>query len=141
MEIALNVLDISANSGNEPQNIEGSIDKQNASFLIRNLQARPMNTQSTNQSSKPKEDKAMVENSNDAITRGGVDLNPNKLNLEINKAGQGIQFNMDPAMIEKLQYTTGITPVIIDIRPMTETLRMFLGAKNEHVAAEQLSMR
>jgi Tfp pilus assembly protein PilF len=71
---------------------------------------------------------------------GGIDLTADKLPRTVQRFGDAVQFNFDSAMIDKLQNATGMTPVIIDIQPMTGTLRMFLG-DSEQVAAEQLSMR
>jgi uridine kinase len=72
---------------------------------------------------------------------GGIDLTSDKMNLQMRNSASGIQFNFDPVMLRKLQNASGFTPVIIDIRPMTTSVQMFLGVKSEHVEAEKLSMR
>ena len=58
---------------------------------------------------------------------GGIDLTADKTPLEVRNSGEGIKFNIDPAMLEQLQNAPGFVPVIINIRPMTD-LRQFLGA-------------
>jgi hypothetical protein len=61
-------------------------------------------------------------------TRGGIDFTANKTPLEIQNSGKGIDFKMDPAMLEQLRNAPGFTPVIIDIQPLID-LRGFLGLK------------
>ena len=63
------------------------------------------------------------------------------MGLKVQGEGQGVQFKFDPAMIQQLQHSSGLTPVIIDIRPMAVTVPMFLGANDEHIVTEKLSMR
>ncbi len=70
-------------------------------------------------------DAAMRSVKTDQRTPGGIDLNSDKA-LTVQNNGQGIKFHIDPAMLEQLQNAPGFTPVIINIRPMTD-LRMFLG--------------
>ena len=60
---------------------------------------------------------------------GGIDFNSDKMNLQLQNAGQEIKFHMDPAMLQHLQNAPGFTPVIINIQPMTD-LPLFLGLKN-----------
>ncbi|MBF0595577.1 MAG: trypsin-like peptidase domain-containing protein, partial [Candidatus Omnitrophica bacterium] len=62
---------------------------------------------------------------------GGIDLTRKKIGLEVQNEGQGVEFKIDPTMIEQLQNASGLTPVIIDIRPMTTTVPMFLGLSEE----------
>ena len=65
-------------------------------------------------------------NKNDPKTdTGGIDLSPDKMDLQVQSDGQGVQFNSDPAMIRRLQNAFGFVPVIVDIQPMT--LPVFLG--------------
>jgi len=66
-----------------------------------------------------KKDLAMVRN-------GGIDFDPNKMDLNIQNSSNGIKFNVDPAMLQRIQNASGFTPVIVNIRPMTD-LRIFLG--------------
>ena len=73
--------------------------------------------------------------------KGGIDFNPARMDLNVMNGGRGIQYNLDPAMIQRLQNSTGFSPVIIDIQPMTATVPMFLGVNDGHPATEQLSMR
>ena len=69
---------------------------------------------------KPETDKAM------AIRKGGIDLTPANMNLQIQNEGGEIKFHLDPAMLQQLQNAPGFVPVIISVQPMT-SLRKFLG--------------
>ena len=60
---------------------------------------------------------------------GGIDLDPAQMNMQVKDAGSGFEFNIDSAMLNRLQNAPGLTPVIIDIHPMTTPLSMFLGLK------------
>jgi hypothetical protein len=60
------------------------------------------------------------------LSRGGIDFNPDKINLQVQNAGLEIKFHLDPAMIEQLRNSPGFTPVIINIQPITD-LKMYLG--------------
>ena len=60
---------------------------------------------------------------------GGIDLTRDKMPVKVTGAGPGVQFNFDPAMIARLQAAGGITPVILDIQPMTTSVAEFLGKK------------
>ncbi|MBF0478323.1 MAG: hypothetical protein HQL26_02470 [Candidatus Omnitrophica bacterium] len=71
---------------------------------------------------------------------GGIDLTRDKMGLQVRGTGDGVQFKFDAAMIQKLQNASGLTPVIIDIRPMTTTVPVFLGL-SEEIPAAKLSMR
>ena len=62
---------------------------------------------------------------------GGIDLTRDRLKVEIQGHGNGIQFNFDPAMIQQLQNATGLTPVIIDMHPMLTTVPVFFGVKQD----------
>ena len=65
------------------------------------------------------------------VKKGGIDLTRDKMGLDVRSGGEGIQFQFDPAMIQQLQNASGLTPVVIDIQPMTTTLPMFLGLKDD----------
>ena len=64
-----------------------------------------------------------------AAEKGGVDFTANKTPLEIQNAGEGIKFNIDPAMLKQLQDAPGFMPVIISIQPL-KSLPEFLGLTN-----------
>ena len=64
----------------------------------------------------------------DEELKGGIDLTRDKMSVQVKGAG-GVQFNFDPAMIQQLQNSAGLTPVIIDIRPMTTSVPVFLGLR------------
>jgi CheY-like chemotaxis protein len=57
---------------------------------------------------------------------GGIDLTAAKMNLQMQNAGEGIKFHLDPAMLQQFQNAPGFVPVIINIQPMRD-LRAFLG--------------
>jgi ADP-heptose:LPS heptosyltransferase len=61
-------------------------------------------------------------------TKGGIDFNTDKINLDVQNSGETIRYNIDPAMVQQLQNATGFMPVIIDIHP-TGSLLQFLGMK------------
>lgn len=62
----------------------------------------------------------------DFAMKGGIDFNPNKMNLELQNKGGAINFNFDPAMIQQLQNMPGFAPVVIDMHPIG-SVQMFLG--------------
>ncbi len=68
-----------------------------------------------------------IESDSQKKAPGGIDLNADKMNLQTQNAGEDIRFDIDPAMLQKLQDAPGFTPNIISITPMTD-LRGFLGA-------------
>ncbi len=72
---------------------------------------------------------------------GGIDLTRDKMKIQVRGAESDGQFKFDQAMIQQLQNASGLTPVIIDIQPMTTTVPMFLGLKDNAPTAGQLSMR
>ncbi len=84
----------------------------------------------------PVEDYAMV--TQNPSSKGGIDLTRDKVDLRIQGSGQGVQFNFEPAVLQQLQNASGLTPVIIDIYPMTTTVPMFLGLRDD--AKEMASM-
>ncbi len=63
--------------------------------------------------------------------KGGIDLTRDKIGLQVQNQGHGVQFKFDPVRIQQLQISSGLTPVIIDIRPMSMTVPVFLGLKDE----------
>ena len=67
-----------------------------------------------------RQDDAMKENT------GGIDFNPDKLHVNTQSTGKGIMFNIDPAMLQRIENAPGITPVIINILPL-DSLQWFLG--------------
>ncbi|MEI8012735.1 MAG: hypothetical protein WCI27_09725 [Candidatus Omnitrophota bacterium] len=86
-------------------------------------------------------DNSMIGSSTDGkVSNGGIDLTRDKMGLQVQSLSSGVQFNFDPAMMQQLQNATGLTPVIIDIRPMMTSVPVFLGLKGEE-KIEQLSMR
>jgi GT2 family glycosyltransferase/predicted esterase len=77
--------------------------------------------------------KLFVDDLSKASDVGGIDLTRDKAGIQVQSAGSGVQFTFDPAMVEQLKNTSGLTPVIIDIRPMTTTVPVFLGISDYSV--------
>ncbi len=70
---------------------------------------------------------------------GGIDFNPDQLNIE--KRGQGVKFNVNiPEELRNLNADSinGITPIILQIVPITN-LPIFLGVNEKQVKAEEVS--
>jgi hypothetical protein len=61
----------------------------------------------------------------DAAT-GGIDFTPDRIDLKIQGSQDGMRFKVDPTIFKQLQDAAGLTPVIINIRPITD-LKRFLG--------------
>ena len=57
---------------------------------------------------------------------GGIDLSSANMNLQTRNSGGDIKFDIDPAMLQRLQNTTGFVPVIINVQPL-RSLSGFLG--------------
>jgi hypothetical protein len=71
---------------------------------------------------------------------GGIDLTRDEINIQKRGSNNGVQFNFDPAMVQQLRDASGLTPVIINIYPMTTTVPMFLGLSDKQEKVEALSM-
>jgi hypothetical protein len=71
---------------------------------------------------------------------GGIDLAREKLPLNVQSAGSGVQFNFDPATVRRFQDAAGLTPVIMNISPMTMSLPTFLGI-SDNVPAPEMALR
>lgn len=69
----------------------------------------------------------------DHAKNGGIDLSSNKF-LKTQNSGEGIKFQLDPAMLAQLQNVPGFVPVIINIQSLT-SLTEFLGLKKEEAQA------
>ncbi|MBF0123192.1 MAG: hypothetical protein HQL21_07315, partial [Candidatus Omnitrophica bacterium] len=70
--------------------------------------------------------------------KGGIDLTPSKMDLQTTGSGEGIKFNIDPAMLKELENAPGFVPVIMNIQPL-ESLPMFLGLKASEGTEERIS--
>ena len=69
----------------------------------------------------------LKKNSDQAMpNNGGIDLDPGKMNLNAQKAGGEIKFDVDPAQLQQMQNAAGFSPVIIGIHPLN-SLNDFLG--------------
>ena len=73
----------------------------------------------------PGSDPAMNSTSDKDSSTGGIDFNPDK--LDINAKGDNLTFTVDPAMLQRMQNASGLNPVIIGMLPLTD-LSEFLGA-------------
>lgn len=71
-------------------------------------------------------------------TKGGIDFDPNHLNLEIQNKGKDFQFNIDPKAIENM-HIDGAEFFIINTTPMIN-LPLFLGLSRDD-ANHQLSLK
>ena len=69
-----------------------------------------------------------------AAAPGGIDMTPQRMDLQTTGSGDGIKFNIDPVQLQELQNAPGFTPVIISIKPL-ESLSGFLGLNKEDVPA------
>ncbi len=58
--------------------------------------------------------------------QGGIDFQADKVNVELQNAGQEIKFNSDPALLGQLQDAAGFSPVITDIQILND-LPLFFG--------------
>ncbi|MFH0753720.1 MAG: hypothetical protein V2A70_04070 [Candidatus Omnitrophota bacterium] len=64
-----------------------------------------------------------------AMAPGGIDLTPQRMDVQTNPGGHEIQFNIDPTQLKRLQQAPGLMPVVINISPL-RSLRSFMGVKN-----------
>lgn len=59
--------------------------------------------------------------------KGGIDLNPANLKIEINRENGGVNVEFDPQLLEQIrkQGIEGFIPVIINVQPMESALPLF----------------
>jgi len=62
-----------------------------------------------------------------SVTPGGIDFNPDRLDLGRTKSGD-LNINLDPAMLEKARNAAGFSPVILNVLT-GKSLREFLGVQ------------
>lgn len=62
----------------------------------------------------------------DKSNLGGIDFNPDRVQLELRNSGGAIVFQMDPLQLQQVKDAAGFEPVIVNIQPMPN-LRAFLG--------------
>jgi CheY-like chemotaxis protein len=72
----------------------------------------------------------------DRIDKGGIDLTREQMSFDVKSAGHGVQFNFDPATVERFEKAIGFMPVIMDMYPMTIPLPTFLGLSDNTSAQE-----
>ncbi len=58
--------------------------------------------------------------------KGGIDLNPSRIDMATKNSDEEIQFDMDPSMLQRLQNASGVTPVVVGIHSL-ESLQRFMG--------------
>ncbi len=58
--------------------------------------------------------------------KGGIDLNSLKIDTAMKNSDGSIAFNLDPAMLARMQNASGISPVIVSVQPLG-SLSEFLG--------------
>ena len=81
----------------------------------------------------PSVDKALVANP------GGIDLNTDKLNLEVRgNMGEAVELKIGPGQLENLNFD-GLVPNIMTMTPMTN-LPLFLSGDKIQSSTQQLSM-
>ena len=68
----------------------------------------------------------------DPENSGGIDLNPAQLDIKTQNPGGEIAFNLEPTMLARLQKASGISPVIVSVRPL-ENLSAFMGIQKPGV--------
>ncbi len=61
----------------------------------------------------------------DSAEKGGIDLNPSKISITTKKQGEEMEFNIDPVMLQRIKDASGVTPVIIGIHPLNNSLQEF----------------
>jgi len=71
---------------------------------------------------------------------GGIDLTPGNNGLNVQSTGSSVSFSFDEAVTQRFQNAAGITPVILDIHPMTMSLPTFLGI-SDNVPAQEMVLR
>ena len=64
------------------------------------------------------------------VVQGGIDFNPNQINMNVQDNGHEIRLNVDPAMLQRFENAPGFVPVILDIQSLPD-LKMFLGVPSE----------
>jgi|GEM_PF-3193177 len=79
---------------------------------------------------------ADVDNAEAAPKRGGIELNANKMGLNVSRDGKGVQMKFDPAMVAQFQKGdfTGIVPVILNITPIANPSAMLGMAATEETS-------
>ncbi len=104
--------------------LQTMIAPKNAAAEETNTPILPSETSDTSHPKQPSAptDKVMVKN-------GGIDLNPDKLEVKTLNNGEIIKLNLDAAMLHRMQRANGVNPVIIGILPL-ENLKEFLGVQN-----------
>ncbi len=61
-----------------------------------------------------------------AFNKGGIDLNADRMGLDLKNAGEALKFKINPDLLQQLQNVSGFAPTIIDHQPMGD-LKLFLG--------------
>ncbi|MBF0331714.1 MAG: hypothetical protein HQL17_07230 [Candidatus Omnitrophica bacterium] len=64
--------------------------------------------------------------SSDAPIDGGIDLDPTQMDVITQSSAEAVKFDIDPKILQQLQSSSGITPVVVGIHSL-DSLRQFLG--------------
>ncbi len=88
-----------------------------------------------------------ISGTDSAQSPGGIDFNADKvdsaftvkMDSRLRGNDKGIQFHIDPAMLEQLQNARGFMPVIINIQPMPD-IRKFLGLSQQSETSQLASV-
>jgi diguanylate cyclase (GGDEF)-like protein len=87
----------------------------------------------------PQEEMGSADDAMQALEKGGIDLTPANMNIQVKTGSptntfgddsRGIKFHLDPAMLAQLQNAPGFVPVIINVQPLND-LKSFLGIVNQ----------
>ncbi|NTV29465.1 MAG: hypothetical protein HGA80_05230 [Candidatus Omnitrophica bacterium] len=64
-------------------------------------------------------------NENKAFDKGGIDLDPQRIDLKTSDGGGSLRFDIDPAVLDRFRKAPGVTPVIAGVRPL-DSLAAFM---------------
>ena len=70
--------------------------------------------------------RSLEANGGDHSQAGGIDLNPSNIDMVTKNSGDEIKFNMDPAMLQRLQNASGVIAVIVGIHSL-DSVTAFMG--------------
>ena len=75
----------------------------------------PIDFDRMQEAAQPQQDRAMT-----IEKKGGIDLTPANMNLQIESSGSLIKFHVDAAMFNELRNAPGFVPVINSFHPLTD---------------------
>ncbi len=95
----------------------------------RTNELEPILTEATLGNEKQAKLKIIAKDTAISTTKGGIDFNADKMNLETRSSGGEIKFQINPEQLREFQNAPGFTPIIINIQPLIN-LPLFLGLKD-----------